>query len=575
MTDNGIQHIDIDVFNDTNANKPLVFTVSRISDIISNPYQYDVAVERFFIPSDQITPYKSSTANTNDSALLDNETIGIMDPFVFTYQNTFTDPYRYVEYPMVIVQGLLNDGFKSRDDIVDAINRAIMRAFVARALQPVYPPDHLHYSNGSSINLFGRNFEGPYMQDSSVTESYYFDKTSSPALKKSINISVDYPAQRVNGDMEPPAPAINFRPNRIMGIEVGLRIFASSVPGSSHFDLNRIPKFTLTLQLINYALVTGETVLASVVLATMFNPFQEFYGTFADWGKLPYSRGASQSNLFFRPLQSFQTIYNLGVPLDDLIESKYWRLVLDPGDDFINDQINLNLSSKYNFSATFNIRVAYTNYYGAYKDIPVFPPFFSIDKESENQNDKIVLHYSPSLAYHNIQLVMTQKLANFLGVGAVPIDVDGYDGLYKVPYPAQFQVLDPTNMTCSLTMIQHETTVAKQSHDLYKLYFETTIPLVEEIVGGDYRTTSRILTDYIMTEYDNEYYYYDVSTYPLRRYRITTDSNFSTFNFAVKLLRKDGTSEFVAISPGKRANLKLAFIPRSVGTYRQVQAEAF
>ena len=185
---------------------------------------------------------------------------------------------------------------------------------------------------------------------------------------------------------------------------------------------------------------------------------------------------------------------------------------------------------------------------------PIFPPYFSAD-----ENDNLTFHYSEAFGL-NMVCLLSKNLSNRLGMPTREITllstVHDYIDIEQTILTTASIVLE-NNLKLTHHNKEKKTVSAT---DLYKIVIKTTLPIDNQIDGTSLRDSSRILVDFLIDNWDNDFYEYTVNGGVHRWYDIvSSNQNIDKFEIEFYIERKDGTQELIYIPPQERANLVLMF----------------
>lgn len=560
----GTRELELVITNTTNENQPVEFTIDRRKDLMKDPQNYDVVVDRFFIPSDQIAPLKESGATSGHA--WSNQSVGV------SYDGNFFDPNENTHQNQIASTIIQPFASKSIDQIIESVNVGIQKSWYDYHYDAAIDFSHelrrKSRSTGIQTSTVSKtqtmlNTQTTFMNDNDAGGPWFYDNAG----------TIDNTIQsEVQGHVGFKLVISNFNvPNNPLTTFANKFNFYLSSPKST----NNAFQTKVCLLAQNVSIGKGD-VISNI----------EFAEHHTD-----VLKNCKIRNGYFRPVTLFDDMLeNCAKNLNGSADEDKWRLNIVPVMNMIGQDYDTTQTQQFTYDAHFTKLPRYRGTLGwtnqdAHVGItspiytnhlanlvyPIRPPYFSIDKTSESQS-KITFNYSTAWNWTGFQIVMTPGLASLLGfahtglqndtsgvgwrvVDQPPLDFNYYNDLWDPVGLGTDSIFKNTN-----TITQPHTT-ANQIHDLWKFVWTTTLPVDGQIQGTSQTVENMILTDFLAEKYVSDFYTYNLTGYPSRRFRMTSQVGISSFSIRLMLQRSDGSTERVFMSPGKNANLKLLFIP--------------
>lgn len=560
----GTRELELVITNTTNENQPIEFTIDRRKDLMRDPQNYDVVVDRFFIPSDQIAPLKESGASAGHA--WSNQSVGV------AYDGNFFDPEENTHQNQMSTTVIDPFASKSIDEIIESVNIGIQKTWYDyhydAAIDTSYGLHRKSRSTGIDTSTVSKT------QTMLDTQATFMNDSDSGVLGFYNN------ADTIDNTIE----------SEVQG-HVGFKLVISNfnVPDNPLTTFANKFNFYLTAPQNSGNIYTTKTCLLAQNVSigkgdTISNiEFAEHHTDVLKNDKI--------RNGYFRPVTLFDDLLeNVAKVLDGSADEYKWRLNIVPVMNFPAQTYDTTQTQQFTYDVHFTklpryrgtlgwtnqdshvnmFSPIYTNHL-ANMAYPFRPPYFSIDKTSESQS-KITFNYSTAWNWTGFQIVMTPGLASLLGfahsalqndtsgvgwrvIDQPPVNFEFYTDVFSTVDTESNSIFKNTN-----TITQPHTT-ANQIHDLWKFVWTTTLPVDGQIQGSSQTVENMILTDFLAEKYVSDFYTYNLTGYPSRRFRMTSQVGISSFSIRLMLQRSDGSSERVFMSPGKNANLKLLFVP--------------
>lgn len=488
------QFLQLDIYNDTTDNLPLSFTVNRTEDIINNQDRdLSIGISRFYIPSDLITPYSTS------SNMLGSYKIGLYVKELNGSSNKY------------FTSTLSKSG--SIVDIMNSCNYSLIDGYY------------------SLIRSMGNVPNSGAVDYSYIRQLYRNDFANTLAFTFSGASPNDTTGQ---GKLQTEIGNISFTDG------TGHDIYGIKLKISKFYLLSVTNEYANGFEL-NLVAPSGKKI---NIFTNQFNLDNTFNQTVRDWNFADYYNDAVDISLnsgYFYPREMFSKLYAEEA-------SGSWKLELSANKGNISaSSMNIRLEG------SFELMARKTDSSSAYHALcPRLSPFLNLDS-----NDKITFNYSEKFGLTGFRMILSKSLNAILKLPAKNILLDSvnYD-LIELPAisceattPSEFNSLI-VNQTYG------SNNTAKIATDIYKLVFKTTLPINPTIIANSQRAAENVLTDYIIESYDNEYYTFSWD-YPNRMFDVISTTHINNFTLQVFIERLDGSRELVYIMPNKRSNILL------------------
>lgn len=585
--------VDVDVSNDDATDKELSFTIEREFPIVDQPRQYDLVFSRFLIPSSTIEPY-AAKGKSNIAMAVNGEQIGIrFDNSMRPLRNSGVN--HDMIQPQFKLENVQSNRIQSQFDLVDELNNALQRAWYAlhtNFSRPEGVPDQ----PGDQGTENGYNIIPPWIEKIETSDhvlTFGASTVNGPSIdNNTLYLGEQNPLSNTSGDITNGHVAFELRLYGSYDFNTANQLAG---PTGYHHDIWLVAPSANGVDAITHAIPVATNVKFEV------DTLQEFDIRFADRydaSKLSNKRisgpDAGENGLmeirYFQPEVPFSTLHEFiqTIPHSDP-NNNQWRVKVVPSSRDIHDFTRTYPDAliKFDVNADFSrieIKKA-TPWSFGYSNYPYYAPFFSLE------DNELRLHYSDQFSVTGLTVVMTPALSNILGMPSKSFQTPEAVGfifpdqiswtpevstaiknlkeielpsvimtpsLVDIPNPSPYSNLVFKNIR---HVSQTRKSVVNLQHDLYKFTFETNLPLVNEVRGDTYNETQNTLTDFIIGDFDSEYYLFSDDKVSSRRYRMITQDSLNSFTFKCVLERQNGEKENVFIAPGTRANVRIAFIP--------------
>jgi hypothetical protein len=487
--------LQLDIYNDTNDNLPLSFTVNRTEDIINNENRnLSIGISRFFIPSDLITPYSTVSSN-----ILGSYKIGMHVKELNGVSNKY------------FVSNL--DKSSSIVDIMNSCNYALIAGYYNMIRSMGNSP-----SSGNVDYSYVRQL---YSKDFGNTINYTFsgspnDSTGQARLSTTIaTISLT-----------------DGSGHDIYGIKLNINKF---------YNVTMYGDYPIGGLELNLVAPSGKK---CNIFTNQFNMNNTLNPATRNWNFADYYTEAVNINSDgnYYPREMFSKLYGEEA-------GGNWSLELAMNKLPTSTDTALNIR----IEGTIEIMCRKTDNSTAYHTIaPRLPPFVNLDT-----SDKITFNYSEKLALTGFRLLLSKSLNAVLKLPAknIVLDNTNYD-LVELPSISCENSTPNEFNTLVVNQTYASNNTPKIATDIYKLVFKTTLPITPTIIANSARASENILTDYIVEQYDNEYYTFSWD-YPNRVFDLITTTHINNFTLQAYIERLDGSQELIYIMPNKRANILL------------------
>lgn len=487
--------LQLDIYNDTNDNLPLSFTVNRTEDIINNENRnLSIGISRFFIPSDLITPYSTVSSN-----ILGSYKIGMHVKELNGVSNKY------------FVSNL--DKSSSIVDIMNSCNYALIAGYynMIRSMGNVPSSGNVDYSYVRQL----------YSKDFGNTINYTFsgspnDSTGQARLSTTIaTISLT-----------------DGSGHDIYGIKLNINKF---------YNVTMYGDYPIGGLELNLVAPSGKK---CNIFTNQFNMNNTLNPATRNWNFADYYTDAVNINSDgnYYPREMFSKLYGEEA-------GGNWSLELAMNKLPTSTDTALNIR----IEGTIEIMCRKTDSSTSYHTIaPRLPPFVNLDT-----SDKITFNYSEKLALTGFRLLLSKSLNAVLKLPAknIVLDNTNYD-LVELPSISCENSTPNEFNTLVVNQTYASNNTPKIATDIYKLVFKTTLPITPTIIANSARASENILTDYIVEQYDNEYYTFSWD-YPNRVFDLITTTHINNFTLQAYIERLDGSQELIYIMPNKRANILL------------------
>ncbi len=487
--------MDLDIINNTSDNMAVQFTVNRADDLIDNKNQdWSVGISRFYIPTDLLKPYNISSTN----AVLNSYKIGLYMPEL----NGITNIYKSID--------LSSYNNSSIVDLMNNCNRAILKNYY----------DLVRGSGSVSVadGFYGESPPRTFYK-ASVSKNFIFTKTSSTIYTCKLS--------------SPIANLLLGSGFDCAGLKLSISKFqvAGTTTRPTGFELNLVaPSGKKACMFKNQE-----------IHATSGSPIV-YDWQFADWNTGEFN-SSNQSGTFY-PAELFSKLYEEEATGNWLLECCYaveWIGAVTQYQVDVDASIEFLARKK---DSTNNTPL-----------IPRFPPYLSL-----NSTNNIEMVYSEKAAISGLRLVLSPALN---GIFKLPTNSTVSLGNYKyeiVQLPPVLSTTSPVSEENLLSVTQAYTGSDNSvlASDVYKLVFTTTLPIKPTLAGNTQRSSDIVITDYILEQFDNQYYTFSWS-YPNRLFPIISSVGTNSFMISCYIERLDGSRELMYIAPNRRCNLLIEF----------------
>jgi len=566
--------INSTLYNNTDADIPLVFNIQRQELILRDDRLYSVGVNRFKIPTDKIKPLLNGALEQRHIA--ERAAKGKLPRFG---QSAFSTEFE-IYGVRLIQQCFTSDEFpvNSITDLVEMLNRSIYRHYsrymknnfwLVKMAENISLPNQatgallLTQDPNSALRQYGwlMFHTGTYV-DSPPYDIFTKDRRKNYRLEQSIfdftpSKRVFVPQYFLFGTPQfqdiAPADTINMKINIYMQVYDGGDDFINgNIPDGAPGDGSIIATYPL-------------------VLGMSLKTFQDQDVAFSDEFPLRYNPNKINESGQYAPEVPFVT-YGQHVTLahDSLVGKKpFMRMVITCANR-ISDT-NYEVMALPLIAAEFTCRACDLGSHESTPYIPFLPslpPMFQFNPATVS----IDTVYSPEMYHLGLMFSVSQALAEILNVYTEKSQYDTGNRVLVYPYSVDVPPWD-NQLTRSFPKLSSGPgpgpgpTPTPILNDWEKIVIETSLPVRREIQGETTEQTNTVLTDFQIDGVPADYMfqYSSLNVIPPRIYRVTQASmTLNSFSLTIFLERAGGHQEIVMLGPGKTANIILAFIPQTI-----------